>query len=344
MTVTEDPLAGLPYAFGAPCASARIRTTPEDFRVTELPLVDPDGAGQHVLVCVRKRGCNTADVARELARQAGVARRAVSWAGLKDRHAVAEQWFSIDLAGRPEPGLSGGEGFEVLAVHRHGRKLRRGALAGNAFDLVLREVSGERDEIEARLDCLVHTGVPNYFGPQRFGRHARNVPRARAMFRGDERVRGREQRGILLSAARAWLFNRILADRVSSEDWNRALPGDVLQWQGSRSHFVWDGDDGERIHARVAALELHPTGALWGSGGSRAGVAVAGREAAAVATEEELARGLIESGMEADRRPLRLGVGELHWAWQGEDLNLRFALPPGAYATTVLREVLSLKS
>ena len=341
MTATEDPLAGLPFAFGAPDARALIRSTPEDFRVTELPLVEPDGAGQHLLVQVRKRGCNTVDVARELARQCGVKPRAVSWAGLKDRQAVAEQWFSIDLAGRPEPEFSAGHGYEVLASHRHGRKLRRGALAGNAFELVLREVEGAPEEIESRFECIRQRGVPNYFGPQRFGRRGDNVAQALAMFEGKQRVRGREQRAILLSAARSFLFNAILGERVGAGDWDRALVGDVLQWQGSRSHFVWDGSEAERIQAQVAALELHPTGALWGRQGSQAGDAIAAREAAIAAAHPALVEGLVDAGMEPDRRALRLAVSQLDWSWQDDILNLRFELPPGAYATTVLREVLS---
>jgi len=342
LTVTEDPLANLPHALGAPVARALIRKTPEDFLVTELPVVVPDGSGQHLLVRVRKRNCTTPDVARELARQCGVARRAVSWAGLKDRQAVAEQWFSIDLAGRPDPGLAGGPGFEVLEARRHGRKLRRGALAGNAFELLLREVEGNHSEIEARLERIRQGGVPNYFGPQRFGRRGDNVDQALAMFAGKLRVRGREQRAIMLSAARSHIFNAIAGERVRADDWNRALPGDVLQWQGSRSHFLWQGDEIERIETQVAALELHPTGALWGRQGSQAADDVAEREEAVAGRYPELVQGLADAGMDSDRRPLRLAASELEWTWQDDTLRLRFTLPPGAYATTVLREVLSV--
>jgi len=340
VTATEDPLAALPYAFGAPCVRALVRSTPEDFLVTELPLVEPDGNGQHLLVRVRKRNCTTPDVARELAQQCGVARRTVSWAGLKDRQAVAEQWFSIDLAGRPDPGLTGGRGFEVLEVQRHGRKLRRGALAGNAFELLLREVDGEREAIEARLAGISKSGVPNYFGPQRFGRRGDNVEQALAMFAGKLRVRGREQRSILLSAARSHIFNAILGERVSADDWNHALPGDVLQWQGSRSHFLWDGSETERIETEIAALELHPTGALWGRQGSQATDDMAEREEAVAGRYPELVQGLVDAGMDSDRRALRLMVSQLEWHWEEDTLRLQFELPPGAYATTVLREVL----
>src|SRR5690606_14017196 len=200
---------GLPRAHGAPVLQGRYRVRREDFRVTELPSFEADGSGEHLLLTVTKRGMNTAHAVRRIAGWAGVQERDVGHAGLKDRHAVTTQRFSVWLPGRPDPDPAepeleeGGESLRVVDAARHSRKLARGALSGNRFTLVLRELQGGRDGVEARLQAIAAAGVPNYFGVQRFGHGGGNVGKALAMFAG-RRV-GREQRTLLLSAARSQL-------------------------------------------------------------------------------------------------------------------------------------------
>ncbi len=336
---TEAPGTILPRALGTPPLSARVRVQPEDFVVREQALVEPDGEGQHLLLYVRKRERTTAEVATALARVAGVPPQAVSWAGLKDRFAVTEQWFSLDLAGRDVPTFEDSDDFQVLAVHRHGRKLRRGALAANAFALVLRDLSADPELLVERLAAVGARGVPNYFGPQRFGRGGANVARARQMFARRRRA-SRHERGLLLSAARAELFNRMLAQRVQRGDWDQAQAGDVLQWAGSRSHFCWQGEEPERIEDALRQLELHPTGALWGRGRNMAEGAVGELEHAVAEQDAELASGLVHAGVDMARRSLRLGVadGRAEIADDGT-VTVAFTLPPGGYATSVLREL-----
>ncbi|HET6434509.1 MAG TPA: tRNA pseudouridine(13) synthase TruD, partial [Xanthomonadaceae bacterium] len=203
----ETPL--LPRAHGEPVLRAVVRSTPEDFRVEELDGFAASGSGEHLLLTIEKRGMNTVFAAQRIARWAGVPEAAIGYAGLKDRHAVTTQRFSVHLPGRDPPPLEAleGEGLRVLDATRHARKLPRGALAGNRFGLLLREVEGEPAAIDARLRAIGARGVPNYFGEQRFGHGAGNVGKALAMF-GGRRVR-RDQRAILLSAARSELFNRV---------------------------------------------------------------------------------------------------------------------------------------
>ena len=211
-----------PRAHGGPVLRARLRETPGDFRVEELDAFDASGGGEHLLLAVEKRALNTAFVARRIARWAGVPESAVGYAGTKDRHAVVRQRFTVHLPGRAAPPLEElafgeadtGEGLRVLHAARHVRKLARGALAGNRFVLALRRVQGEPAAIEVRLQAIRARGVPNAFGSQRFGRGGGNVARALAMFSG-RRVR-REERSMLLSAARSELFNRVLAARVAA--------------------------------------------------------------------------------------------------------------------------------
>jgi len=335
------PWEALPRAHGEPPATARLRAWPEDFVVDEVLGFEPAGRGQHVLLRVRKRGVNTQWLARELARCCGVAPVAVGFSGLKDRNAVTTQWLSVDLAGRPEPEWAGLPipGVEVLAAHRHDRKLRRGAHRANRFELLLRGVRGEPAALEARLGRLREAGAPNYFGEQRFGAEGANPAKALEMLTGGRRVRDRGERGIYLSAARAVVFNRVLAARVVAGNWDRALPGEVLMIDGRHSRFLAE-DLTREIAARVGAGELHPTGPLWGRGEAETrGEARRQEEAELVACAAWLPA-LESAGLEQDRRALRVLPREMTWEWAAPDeLRVGLTLAAGAYATAVLREV-----
>jgi tRNA pseudouridine13 synthase len=328
-------------AHGAPVLTARIRTSPEDFFVEELPAFEASGAGEHLLLTIEKRGLNTAFAAKRIAAWAGVEESAIGQAGMKDRHAVTRQRFSVWLPKRVAPGIDAlqSDDLKVLEHAWHSRKLPRGALAGNRFVLVMRDVEGERAAIEARLQAIAEQGVPNYFGEQRFGRGGGNVQQAVAMFAG-RRVK-REERSMLLSAARSELFNRVLAARVDAGHWNAALEGEVWMLDGSRSVFGPEAFTDE-LRARLDAFDVHPTGPLWGEGELRSDDVAREFELAVLAgdTAARIREGLERAGLKQERRALRLRPSELAWTWRDDDaLELRFALPPGCYATTVLREL-----
>ncbi|MDY6898092.1 MAG: tRNA pseudouridine(13) synthase TruD, partial [Cyanobacteriota bacterium] len=212
------------------CGRGLIRQVPEDFVVEERVDIELEGEGEHLWVQLRKRGQNTEYVAAQLARLCEVPRRAVGYAGRKDRHAVTTQWFSVHLPGKQGPGdwTALPESVEVLQTARHRRKLQTGALKANRFRLVIRDLTGEPDQIESRLERLARRGVPNYFGEQRFGHGGRNVERAHEWFAGEFRPRDRSLRSLLLSSARSFLFNEVLAARVRADSWDRVLPGEVL--------------------------------------------------------------------------------------------------------------------
>lgn len=338
--------ASLPYAFGGPAGAGRLRVEPEDFVVRELPICEPDGAGEHVWLWVRKRNANTEWVARQLARAAGATPRDVSFAGLKDRRAVTEQWFSVQLPGKADPDWAAAriDGVEILRAARHSRKLKRGALRGNAFEIRIRDVTGAREVLDARLHDIARRGMPNYFGEQRFGRDGGNLDAALAMLKGGGARTPRHLRGLYLSALRSFLFNRVLAARVADGSWECVLPGDVLQLDGRRAWFPADPEDAT-LEARVAVLEIHPTGPLWGRGA----VAVADEalriETGCLAPFVEIRTGLERAGLEQDRRALRVAVRELRWDWEADDvLRLSFSLPSGSYATALLRELVQAET
>jgi tRNA pseudouridine13 synthase len=338
VTVCEE-LATLPCAHGGPAGRAQLRTEPEDFVVREWLGWEADGAGDHLLLKVRKRGANTLWVAKQLARLAKIDPRDVGFAGLKDRDAVAEQAFTVparSAIGDAWAGISG-DGFEVVAATRHRRKLKRGALKGNDFTIVLRSFAGDAIVLEQRLRAVATAGVPNYFGPQRFGRDANNLRTALAWFSGGATPQDRWQRGFALSAARAAIFNAVVARRVQDGTWNRLLPGEIVNLDGSGSVFVADVVDAA-LEERCAQLDVHPTGPMW-SGHASASGAAAALEADVGARHDVLARGLSDARLEPERRALRIRVDGLGWAIAGDVVQLQFRLLRGAFATAVLHEL-----
>jgi tRNA pseudouridine13 synthase len=333
-------MSALPFAHGAPPLSGRLRAAPEDFVVDEDLGFAADGTGEHVFVRVEKRGANTDFVAKELARFAGVSAEAVSYAGMKDRHAVTRQTFSLHLPGKADPdwsALAHAE-FRVIDSVRHSRKLKRGALRGNRFVLRLSALTGDRAAADAALAAIAAAGVPNYFGEQRFGRGGDNLERARAFFAGQRLPR--HLQGLMISSARSAIFNAALARRVEQGSWNRALDGEVWMLEGSHSVF---GPEplSDTLQRRLDEFDIHPTGPMWGQGELRSQGAVAAIEHAAAAEFPGFPEGLARAGLRQERRSLRLRPQELRWEWQDDDsLELAFGLPAGSYATGVVREVM----
>lgn len=320
--------------------TGNIRTANEDFQVDEIPDFEPSGEGEHACLKIRKSGQNTEWTSKQLADIAGIARRDVSYAGLKDRHAVTTQWFSVWLPGKASPDWSAHlpDSIEVLEDVRHNRKVRIGTLKGNRFKLVIRDCVGDKAALENTIETIRQQGVPNYFGPQRFGRDNHNIQRATAWFSGDIKPKARHQKSMYLSAARSWLFNHNLAERVAATNWADALDGDVFQLDGSNSCFYELLT--EALQKRVVDFDLHPTGPMWGEGDLLSQNEVRSAEAKLVAQFPILSAGLEKHGLKQERRSLRLVVNELQSRWLADDvLELEFALRPGSYATSVLQEL-----
>jgi tRNA pseudouridine13 synthase len=225
----------------------------------------------------------------------------------------------------------------LLDEQRHDRKLKRGALKGNAFKLVIREFAGDEAELKSAVDRIIAQGVPNYFGEQRFGRDGENIRKARQWFKGEFKVKSRPKRSIYLSAARSWIFNHILSERVKNGTWNAAMQGDVFMLDGSKSCF--NDELNEDIIQRIQDQKLHPTGALWGRGELGSQDEIAELENKVASEFKILCEGLEKHGLKQERKALRLGVKDLEYSLEDNALRLSFSLPAGAYATTVLSEI-----
>ncbi|MNO79153.1 tRNA pseudouridine synthase D [compost metagenome] len=340
--MTELELLG-PRAHGEPCGRAVLKAVAEDFQVDEVLDIPLEGEGEHLWLWVEKRGLNTEEAARRLARAAGVPLRAISYAGLKDRQALTRQWFSLHLPGKADPDLAAAEGdtLRILKQVRHRRKLQRGAHAANGFTLRLTALEADREALEHRLQRIAREGVPNYFGSQRFGHDGNNVSDARSFAERGSLPEQRNLRSRLLSAARSYLFNRVLAQRVAAGNWAQAQEGDLLAFTDSRSFFP--ATLAECSDPRLAALDLHPTGPLWGKGEPPTTGAPGGIESALGQSEMALCQWLAAADMAHERRILRLPIQGLAWHYPGPDiLQLEFVLPAGCFATVVVRDLVDL--
>ena len=327
-------------ANGASLFDATIRSVPSDFVVTEKCDIEFSGEGEHDFLRIEKIGTNTHWVAECLAKHGNVPLRDVGYAGLKDRHAITRQWFSVRRLGAVDWNEFSEDGVEILEQQRHRRKLRRGAHSGNAFKIALRSegLAACAGEINERLAVIAKEGVPNYFGEQRFGRGGSNIELCKSMFAG--RRLSRAKRSIALSAARSLIFNTILEQRVVQGSWNKILPGERANLDGSGSVFAVDDVDDELV-SRCDRQDIHPSGSLWGDGSPLCTREVAQLETAAAEDYADIVAGLVAARMEPASRALRLRVPDLSWQIDQDILCLEFELAKGGYATAVLREIAS---
>lgn len=329
----------LPQPHSACIHHALYRHTPEDFRVEEILGFAPTGEGEHLLLHIEKRGANTGYIATELAKWAGIASKHVGYCGLKDRHAVTRQWFSLWLPQRKAPTTPFAHSeATVLETTWHQRKLPTGAHQGNRFRIGLRQLvpASNWNAIEQSLESIATHGAPNYFGAQRFGHNGSNLDRARALFSGTLRIKKRQQ-SMLFSAARAAIFNRILAQRVTRKTWNTPLPDDIFSLNANNSIFTPEAGITPTIQQRCAEGDIHPTGALWGKQPSKAHPIPAAEQQVADSLSV-LSQGLEQAGLKMARRSLRLLPQNLQWQADpsAATLTLVFTLHKGCYATSLL--------
>ena len=333
----------LTYLHGKPQGHGLLKANPEDFLVVEDLGFEPDGEGEHILVRILKNGCNTRFVADALAKFLKIHAREVSFAGQKDKHAVTEQWLCARVPGKEMPDLSKFEleGCQVLEYARHKRKLRLGALKGNQFTIILREVS-HREDVDARLQAINARGVPNYFGAQRFGIGGSNLQGALRWAESGAPLRDRNKRSFWLSAARSALFNQLVSARLQKPEFNQVVDGDALQLAGRGSWFVATPEEMPELQTRVDARELMITASLPGSGDWGTQREALAFEQLQLAEETALQSLLVREKVEAARRAMLLYPQQLEWNWWDDvTVELRFWLPAGSFATSVVRELIN---
>jgi len=344
-------LPELNFLHGKPVSTGLLRNQKSDFKVFEQLPFSPCGEGEHLYIHIRKTGANTVFVARELAKYFKIKEQLVSYAGLKDRFAVTEQWFGVHVPGKQEYDLSNLniEGVEVLSYKRHNKKLRTGALTGNRFELILRDVT-ELKALHERWQSIVLHGVPNYFGEQRFGIDGGNIDKALALFSGTK-VKDKKKRGMYLSAARSIIFNAIINERIKGDVFSKVQVGDVLMLAGTQSVFHLDEID-PSIAQRFNEKDIDITASMWGAGELMTTGEPKLLEQQVADNHSEFSQGLPRFGLKQERRRIRLviqnaDIDVLPCETSSNDavstVKISFFLAAGSYATTVLRELIDYK-
>lgn len=328
-------------AWGDAVATGVIRQLPEDFRVTETLTFSPSGGGDHVYLFIEKTGANTEWVVSQLMALTELKSVDIGYAGLKDRHAITQQWFSLHMPNQAEPDWNLlPNNIQILIKTRHEKKLKTGAIQQNSFKLTVRDLVAEESELNSRLAKIQSHGVPNYFGEQRFGRNFGNVQRFISSKGNRKRIK-RQERSLLISSARSYLFNHILSKRISLGNWNQIIEGEVLMIDGSRSIFIPDEID-DVLQSRLEALDIHPCAILWGKGREMVTGLAAALADEVVSENPQITDALTNIGVSLAHRGMRLSVNELDWEIEQDELTLSFSLVSGAYATSVLSEFLKI--
>lgn len=331
----------LAFMHGKPSASGKIKVLPEDFIVSESLSFTPSGKGEHLMIRIKKVSENTSFVANELAKACGVKSFQISWAGLKDRHAITDQWFSVHL---PKAGLPDLSDFfakypqlTLLEMTRHDRKLRHEDIKENHFSLRFREVS-DIDEVLTRLELISKTGVPNYFGRQRFGHGNNNVLEARRFGREGKRIKSQHLKGLYLSAARSWIFNQIVSARLEQGCFDRAFIGDMVVMDDT---FEWVNETSlNQVNRLITEGRAWLTAPLAGDNALTSKDEAQSFEQGFLDAEADLMKLIRDNRMRHDRRALRFIPRQLSWQVEGDRLVCHFTLSSGCYATSVVRELI----
>jgi tRNA pseudouridine13 synthase len=332
-------LASLPCsAAGLPGIGGTIKATPEHFVVEETLPYAACGEGEHVYITFRRSGWNTADAARRMQKCLGLAQSDVGWGGRKDKTAVVVQTISfrcgvkaqlIDikkaLADLP---------FEVLAMNRHRNKIKTGHVASNRFTIIVsRPEPGALPRALAIAEQLKQTGVPNFYGPQRFGYHMQNIHRGFALFAQGKNVR---KDAFMVSAVQSALFNIWLKERMEGGTYRELIAGDIVKKTDSGGMFIVEdlALEGERF----AAGQIVYTGPIYGFKMKAAMQAEGEREAALLDRFGLTVDAFRPFRAPGSRREAILNPADMEIVEVEEGLRFSFTLPSGAYATTVLRE------
>lgn len=317
---TSELLTRWARAWPETAVNGTLKSCPEDFVVNELAqhTEQENPAGDHLYLYLQKRNQTTRELVREVADANGLPISSIGYAGMKDKVAVTTQWVSIPIGegeGTGTTDVAVPDAAQELKRVRQSKKLRRGWHAGNAFELRLRGMPAtHRETLESRLAALAAEGAPNYFAEQRFG--SDNLTQAIAWLPRRRRERNAFRRGLHLSVLRSFLFNEVLSARIADGSWATPLAG-----------------------------EDEPAGPLWGRGRVQASEAVRVLEQAALCDHMDIAGELEFAGLSQERRALRLRPENFSWEFSTAaepamlDLHLEFTLPPGTYATALLREL-----
>ncbi|WP_301099148.1 tRNA pseudouridine(13) synthase TruD [Otariodibacter sp.] len=332
----------LAYLLGKPEQTGKLKAEFADFIVKEELGYPLTGEGEFVAVKIRKTNANTLFVGEKLAAFVGISAKNMSYAGLKDRHAITEQWFCLHMPGKETPNFDEFQldGVEIIEITRHNRKIRIGSLFGNQFELLLRDVK-QSDELTSRLTELQAVGFPNYFTEQRFGRDGNNLIQAQRWANGEIKVKDRKKRSFYLSAARSEIFNRVVSERISAGMLNQVAEHDIMQLAGSNSWFVAKIEELSDLNKRLDSGDILLTAPLVGEDTPTQVVSYLEQQ---IIDEQQLLLNLMaQERTNATRRSMLCKPQNFTWQFEQEGLRLHFFLTSGSYATALVRELIQIE-
>ncbi|MDH3896714.1 MAG: tRNA pseudouridine(13) synthase TruD [Deltaproteobacteria bacterium] len=322
-----------------PGIGGRIKDRPEDFVVEEIPLYDFSDQGNFALLLLEKINLSTLDLVALIRKQLDLRDEEVGLAGWKDKRAITSQWVSVPREKASESRLAqlAGDGIKILQIRHHTNKLRTGHLLGNRFTILIRQADAEAENrAQAIIQQLQTLGLPNFYGPQRFGAAGDNPEKGLALLLGQYRLRSVRKRKLLVSSYNSLLFNLTLKERMEKDLFAKLLQGDIAKKHDTGGIFLVS--DPKKEQQRADRLEISATGPIWGKKMKRAG-----NEAAALEERILSSQGLtpdVFRKQPGSRRFLRIALKEVNVCQEKEGLRLEFFLPKGSYATVLLDEIM----
>jgi tRNA pseudouridine13 synthase len=328
-------------------SSGRIKQRPQDFKVVEQLGFELTGSGEHLFLYLQKTGLTTHQLIERIARQLDVSPRQIGYSGLKDKHAVTQQWISVQLPGcRQVPDIEQADDLQLLQSGWHDKKLRIGSHRSNSFEITVREVTADADRLSAQLLAIKAQGFANYFGEQRFGSAQDNVAQALRVLNNRHKSKrlSRQKRSLYLSALRSELFNRIVSQRVGQGIWQQPLDGDVFMLAGTQSVFSEPLD--ETLRKRYQQFDIHSGISLFGEGESRQSGEALALEQAVLSEYDDIAQTLLNARVKRAYRANRAVAHHLQIDFDADSavLKLRVDLQKGVYLTTLLSHFLNINA
>lgn len=331
----------LVYPFGEPSINGTIKQNLADFQVFETLGFEPTGDGEHLYLYIEKKDITTDSVTQSLARHYGVKPYHIGDCGLKDAKAVTRQWFSVHLPGLKDfPNEPINEDYKVLERNWSLKKLKKGVHKGNSFIISLTNIQGDIDKANHQIEQIKQQGFANYYGEQRFGKGKKNVSSAMDAFKFNKKL-SRSKRSLYLSSLRSFLFNKILLNRITKDHWDEPIEGDCFMLDGSKSTFIDEISD--QIISRYKEGDIHSIISLFGEGDDLVSRSALSFEISILDGHKDIQEVLLSEGLKKDKRAIRQNIKDLTYSFENNTLTLKFYLPKGCYATTLMSHFCHLR-
>lgn len=341
----NSEIATLLYPYGIAQCSGQIKQQVEDFKVVEQLGFTPSGSGEHLFLFIQKSNLTTHQLIEKIAQETGVPARQIGYSGLKDKQAVTQQWISVQLPGCKQiPAITQTEQLQILQTQWNDKKLRIGTHKSNRFDIVIRNITGQCDNLDAVLNQIKSFGFANYFGEQRFGKQQDNVDQALKVLNNRHKNKrlSRTKKSLYLSSLRSELFNQILTKRIQQDIWLQPVDGDAYMLAGSQSVFTEALTD--EILQRYKEFDVHCGVTLFGTGENRLCDEALAIENEVIPSNPDIRDTLLDNKIKRSFRANRAIAKNLKVQYLPDqaEIHVQVELDKGVYLTTLLSHLVNI--